>query len=116
MYIELYLPKSLYSEVLRRARADLRAAVEARDQHFNGLKALDKEIARLNRLVKDALCYLNETESQDDLFFPPCHPAPKETAFLGFQLEARRCQPVEPAPDQAIDGHHRRGHEDGGGE
>lgn len=71
MYIELYLPKSLYSEVLRRVRADLRAAVEARNQQFNCLETLDGEIARLNRLVKDALCCLNETKRQDDLFFSP---------------------------------------------
>lgn len=70
MYIELYLPKSLYSEVLRRARADLRAAVKYRNQLSARLEPLDKEIARLNRLLSDVRCRMNETKSQDNLFAP----------------------------------------------
>lgn len=71
MYIELYFPKSLYGEVLRRARADLQAAVEGRNHLSTRLETLDKEIVRLNRLLGDVLSCMDKSKKQDSPLFAP---------------------------------------------
>lgn len=69
MYIELYMPKSLYGEVLRRARADLGTAVGKRNLLLADLETVEKEIAQLKRLIGGVHAYLDESDKQDDLLF-----------------------------------------------
>jgi hypothetical protein len=61
------MKESVYREVLRRARADLGAAMSNRNRLLEQLEATEKEIAQLKRLIGGVHAYVDESERQESL-------------------------------------------------
>jgi hypothetical protein len=61
------MEKSLYQEVLNRARADLADAMRKRNDLLARLETVEKDIAQLKRLIGGVHAYVDESEQSNDL-------------------------------------------------